>query len=156
MCPKSHAIANKNNHGNQKITRSRISLIHLPHKYYKVVLFFYCWRFIILKISSISSHLGVKEESSLSFSLLCWLKIILGKICISCRILLPIAIERHTLLKSPHINKKHRAQYEVRTHGRMLQVCITSLSANGIVSILSLSCHIFLLCPSVFSGYFSL
>ncbi|XP_058946415.2 small ribosomal subunit protein uS10m [Pocillopora verrucosa] len=41
---------------------------------------------------------------------------------ISNRILLPIAIERHTLLKSPHINKKHRAQYEVRTHGRMLQV----------------------------------
>lgn len=73
MCPKSHAIANKNNHGNQKITPSRISLIHLPHKYYEVVFFFYCWRFIILKISSISSHLGVEEESSLSFSLLCWL-----------------------------------------------------------------------------------
>jgi len=42
-----------------------------------------------------------------------------------CKILLPTSIERHTVLKSPHIYKKHRAQYEVRTHARMLQVCIT-------------------------------
>ncbi|EDO31212.1 predicted protein, partial [Nematostella vectensis] len=28
----------------------------------------------------------------------------------------------YTLLKSPHIYKKHRAQYEIRTHGRMLQL----------------------------------
>ncbi|PFX13183.1 putative 28S ribosomal protein S10, mitochondrial [Stylophora pistillata] len=41
---------------------------------------------------------------------------------ISDRILLPTAIERYTILKSPHIFKKHRAQYEIRTHGRMLQV----------------------------------
>ena len=45
------------------------------------------------------------------------------------RIVLPTSIQRHTVLKSPHIYKKHRAQYEVRTHARMLQVryeCIIS------------------------------
>ena len=31
-------------------------------------------------------------------------------------------IEKYTVLKSPHIYKKHMAQYETRTHGRMLQV----------------------------------
>ena len=31
-------------------------------------------------------------------------------------------IEKRTLLKSPHIYKKHRVQYELRTHARMLQV----------------------------------
>lgn len=44
------------------------------------------------------------------------------KIDISGRIILPTSIQRHTVLKSPHIYKKHRAQYEVRTHARMLQV----------------------------------
>jgi len=31
-------------------------------------------------------------------------------------------IEKRTLLKSPHIYKKHRVQYEVRTHGRLIQI----------------------------------
>ncbi|XP_068729819.1 small ribosomal subunit protein uS10m-like isoform X1 [Montipora capricornis] len=44
------------------------------------------------------------------------------KIDISGRIILPTSIQRHTVLKSPHIYKKHRAQYEVRTHAQMLQV----------------------------------
>ena len=43
---------------------------------------------------------------------------------IICRILLPTSIQRHTVLKSPHIYKKHRAQYEIRTQARMLQVCV--------------------------------
>ena len=44
------------------------------------------------------------------------------------RIILPTSIQRHTVLKSPHIYKKHRAQYEVRTHARLLQVwCICSI-----------------------------
>ncbi|KAK3749476.1 hypothetical protein QZH41_013456, partial [Actinostola sp. cb2023] len=38
------------------------------------------------------------------------------------RILLPTRKERYTLLKSPHIYKKHRAQYEIRTHARLLQL----------------------------------
>jgi len=44
------------------------------------------------------------------------------KLDISGRIVLPTSIQRHTVLKSPHIYKKHRAQYEVRTHARMLQI----------------------------------
>ena len=38
------------------------------------------------------------------------------------RIVLPMHVEKRTLLKSPHINKKHRVQFELRTHARMLQV----------------------------------
>lgn len=50
---------------------------------------------------------------------------------ISKRIILPTSIQRHTVLKSPHIYKKHRAQYEVRTHARMLQVSnVTGDTAN--------------------------
>uniref|UniRef100_T2MEE1 Small ribosomal subunit protein uS10m n=1 Tax=Hydra vulgaris TaxID=6087 RepID=T2MEE1_HYDVU len=38
------------------------------------------------------------------------------------KIILPMHIEKRTLLKSPHINKKHRVQYELRTHARMFQL----------------------------------
>lgn len=41
---------------------------------------------------------------------------------ISGKIVLPMHKEKRTLLKSPHINKKHRVQFELRTHGRMIQV----------------------------------
>jgi len=41
---------------------------------------------------------------------------------ISGRIALPIKRQRFTLLKSPHIYKKHRVQYEIRTHRRLLQL----------------------------------
>jgi len=41
---------------------------------------------------------------------------------VSKKTILPMHIEKRTLLKSPHIYKKHRAQYELRTHTRMLQV----------------------------------
>jgi hypothetical protein len=34
---------------------------------------------------------------------------------------LPTRIEKYTVLKSPHVHKKHRAQYETRTHRRMVQ-----------------------------------
>ena len=39
-----------------------------------------------------------------------------------CRTVLDTHIEKRSLLKSPHIYKKHQAQYEIRTHGRMVQV----------------------------------
>lgn len=42
---------------------------------------------------------------------------------VSKRIILPCHTEKRTLLKSPHIYKKHRVQYELRTHARMLQMC---------------------------------
>lgn len=35
-------------------------------------------------------------------------------------------VEKRTLLKSPHVYKKHRHQYELRTHARMLQVSSSS------------------------------
>jgi len=38
------------------------------------------------------------------------------------KVIVPMHIEKRTLLKSPHIYKKHRYQYELRTHARMLQV----------------------------------
>lgn len=41
---------------------------------------------------------------------------------VSGKVILPMHIEKRTLLKSPHIYKKHRYQYELRTHARMLQV----------------------------------
>jgi len=41
---------------------------------------------------------------------------------ISGKIVIPMHIEKRTLLKSPHIYKTHRHQYELRTHARMLQL----------------------------------
>ena len=35
---------------------------------------------------------------------------------------LPTKIRKYTVLKSPHIFKKHRVQYEMRTHSRVVQV----------------------------------
>ncbi|MDX9703328.1 MAG: 30S ribosomal protein S10 [Candidatus Auribacterota bacterium] len=35
---------------------------------------------------------------------------------------LPTKIERYTVLRSPHVNKKSREQFEIRTHKRLLDV----------------------------------
>ncbi|HOW16964.1 MAG TPA: 30S ribosomal protein S10 [bacterium] len=35
---------------------------------------------------------------------------------------LPVAIERYTVLRSPHIDKKSREQFEIRTHKRMIDI----------------------------------
>lgn len=35
---------------------------------------------------------------------------------------LPTRINKHTVLRSPHVNKKSREQFEVRTHKRMLDI----------------------------------
>ena len=35
---------------------------------------------------------------------------------------LPTRIERYTLLRSPHVNKKARDQFEIRTHKRILDI----------------------------------
>lgn len=35
---------------------------------------------------------------------------------------LPTRIEKFTVLRSPHVNKKSREQYEIRTHKRMLDI----------------------------------
>ena len=35
---------------------------------------------------------------------------------------LPIKMERHTILISPHVNKNARDQYEIRTHKRLMDI----------------------------------
>ena len=35
---------------------------------------------------------------------------------------LPTRIERYTVLKSPHVNKKSREQFELRTHKRLIDI----------------------------------
>ena len=35
---------------------------------------------------------------------------------------LPTVINRYTVLKSPHVNKKSREQFEIRTHKRLLDI----------------------------------
>ena len=35
---------------------------------------------------------------------------------------LPTRIERYTVLKSPHVNKKSREQFEIRTHKRVIDI----------------------------------
>ena len=35
---------------------------------------------------------------------------------------LPTRIERYTVLRSPHIDKKSREQFEIRTHKRIMEI----------------------------------
>jgi len=35
---------------------------------------------------------------------------------------LPVAIEKYTVLRSPHIDKKSREQFEIRTHKRLIDI----------------------------------
>jgi len=35
---------------------------------------------------------------------------------------LPTKIERYTVLRSPHIDKKSREQFEIRTHKRLIEI----------------------------------
>ena len=35
---------------------------------------------------------------------------------------LPTRIERYTVLRSPHVNKKSRQQFEIRTHKRLMDI----------------------------------
>ncbi|MHA1570737.1 MAG: 30S ribosomal protein S10 [Alphaproteobacteria bacterium] len=35
---------------------------------------------------------------------------------------LPTRIERYTVLRSPHVDKKSREQFEIRTHKRLIEI----------------------------------
>ena len=35
---------------------------------------------------------------------------------------LPTHVERYTVLRSPHVNKKAREQFEIRTHKRLIDI----------------------------------
>ena len=37
-------------------------------------------------------------------------------------VLLPTHIERYTVLRSPHVNKRSREQFEIRTHKRLIDI----------------------------------
>jgi len=39
---------------------------------------------------------------------------------------LPTKIERYTTLRSPHVNKKSREQFEMRTHKRLIDIINTN------------------------------
>jgi len=39
---------------------------------------------------------------------------------------LPTRIERYTVLRSPHVNKKSREQFEIRTHKRLIYISETT------------------------------
>ena len=41
---------------------------------------------------------------------------------VRCPIPLPTSIEKFTVLRSPHIDKKSREQFEIRTHKRVLDI----------------------------------
>ena len=44
---------------------------------------------------------------------------------------LPTRIERFTVLRSPHIDKKSREQFEIRTHKRVLDIIDPGGQGNG-------------------------
>lgn len=39
---------------------------------------------------------------------------------------LPTKVERYTVLRSPHVNKKSREQFEMRTHKRLIDILETN------------------------------
>ncbi len=49
---------------------------------------------------------------------------------------MPTKIKRYTVLKSPHVNKKSREQFEMRIHGRMID--IVSATTETIDSLMKL------------------
>ena len=51
---------------------------------------------------------------------------------------LPTRIERYTVLRSPHIDKKSREQFEIRTHKRILYIADYSPKTVDAISKLNL------------------
>ena len=41
---------------------------------------------------------------------------------VSCPVPLPTRINKYTVLRSPHVNKKAREQFEMRTHKRLIDI----------------------------------
>mgnify|MGYP001822648725 FL=1 len=51
---------------------------------------------------------------------------------------LPTRIERYTVLRSPHIDKKSREQFEIRTHKRILYISEPTAKTIDAISTLNL------------------
>ncbi len=47
---------------------------------------------------------------------------------------MPTLIERFTVLRSPHIDKKSREQFEVRTHFRVIEIIEPTAKTNEVFS----------------------
>lgn len=47
---------------------------------------------------------------------------------------LPTRIERFTVLRSPHVDKKSREQFEIRTHKRMIEILDPTAKTNELFS----------------------
>jgi small subunit ribosomal protein S10 len=47
---------------------------------------------------------------------------------------MPTRIERFTVLRSPHIDKKSREQFEIRTHKRMIEILDPTAKTNEVFS----------------------
>lgn len=48
---------------------------------------------------------------------------------------LPTRKERFDILKSPHVNKDARDQYEIRTHSRLLDVLATASTVDALMKL---------------------
>jgi small subunit ribosomal protein S10 len=51
---------------------------------------------------------------------------------------LPTRIERYTVLRSPHIDKKSREQFEIRTHKRLIDIVLPTAKTIDALNKLSL------------------
>ena len=51
---------------------------------------------------------------------------------------LPTRIERYTVLRSPHIDKKSREQFEIRTHKRLIDIVLPTNKTIDALNKLSL------------------
>ena len=51
---------------------------------------------------------------------------------------LPTRIERYTVLRSPHCDKKSREQFEIRTHKRVIDISDTTAKTVGALGKLNL------------------
>jgi small subunit ribosomal protein S10 len=51
---------------------------------------------------------------------------------------LPTRVNRYTVLRSPHVDKKSREQFEIRTHKRLIDISIpgsTELTLNALMKL---------------------
>ena len=51
---------------------------------------------------------------------------------------LPTRIERYTVLRSPHVDKKSREQFEIRTHKRLIEIMDPTAQTISIVGKVSM------------------
>ena len=57
---------------------------------------------------------------------------------------LPTRIERYTVLRSPHIDKKSREQFEIRTHKRLIDISEPTSKTVDSLSRLELPAGVFI------------